>query len=123
MSIQARLANTGAITLNLIQEGSGVAISVPERDATGTDSPQVRWKRFAVVSIVERHTYLEPSETIEDSALIRVPADVPVHVQLRMISSAKGRFMRRPKLEWNTTAIIEPPDPDTNIRKSASSQS
>jgi hypothetical protein len=76
--LHARLTvkNIGASVVNLLQEGTGLRISVPERDQPPTPVAQV-WRVIRVFEVLGEHEWIEPQETVSDDLLLDLGVSAP----------------------------------------------
>lgn len=96
--ISVQLKNVGLSKVAISQEGS--AIRVFATDSTKTDGV-AEWQRAITVGVFEKHSWIEPGETITDQALVSVPGigHKAVKLEVRLIGN---------HIEWNALSIVEP---------------
>ena len=102
-----KLKNVGASRADLQKRGTVLIVNGCARAKDSSPERPVDWNRLTVKSIFEYHAGVEPSETIEDSVMVDLPADlIAVRLEVRVVVS---RGLLRKNIEFNVNTIIEAP--------------
>jgi hypothetical protein len=77
--LQARITakNIGASKFTLLQEGTGLRISVLAPDQSPAPA-LADWKRLTVFEVLREHQWIEPGETVSDDLLLDLGTSEPV---------------------------------------------
>jgi hypothetical protein len=103
-----RIKNVGASKADLQMRGTALIISGCARVQDTFGERPVDWIELNVKAIFEDHDALEPSELIEDSLLIDVPAHlIAVKLELRVVANG---------IESTAKTIIEVPFQESPLR-------
>lgn len=94
-----QVKNPGTSKVDIDQKGS--ALLVYTMPPIPNDDNAVKWEEKAIaISILEKHYWIEPGETVEESVLIPLQSGVTEPIKLRLRLNSR-------KVTWETTAIIE----------------
>jgi hypothetical protein len=94
-----QVKNPGTSKVDIDQEGS--ALMIYTMPPIPNDDNVVKWEKKAIaISVLKNHHWIEPGETVEESALIPLQNGVtePIKIRLKLNSQ---------KVTWETTVIIE----------------
>jgi hypothetical protein len=95
---RVRVKDIGASVVRLRQEGTGLRVSSPvDSDAPGA----VGWEPGHVYTILEKHEWIEPGETVSDDVLLHlaVTEGQPVLFETRLVWNRSG-------LRWKKRNIV-----------------
>ncbi len=110
LSGTAQLKNVGLSKVTIRQEGTAIEV-VAITDKPGEEAAnRLGTKDIAVLSVFERHGWIEPGEPIGESFLVPVPQDDDIlafRIRLRVVS--EGIFSQ--KIEWNCDSVADLPAP------------
>lgn len=100
--VTAQLKNIGLSDVRINQEGSAIRVFAYAVVEHTSKAHSVQQSRLITLPVFEEHGWIEPGELIEDQRLVAIPdiEYVALQTQLRLVSN---------KIEWNSAAIIEPP--------------
>jgi len=100
--VTAQLKNVGLSDVRIDQEGSALRVFAYAVGEYASKARSVEQSRLITLSVFEDHGWIEPGELIEDQRLVAIPdvEYVALQIRLRLVSN---------KIEWNSAAIIEPP--------------
>lgn len=111
--VAVKLKNVGASRADLQKEGTVLIVSGCARAKDSSPERPVDWDEKSHKRIFEYHAGVEPSETIEDSVMVDLPAQfIAVRLAVRVVASNKGlfgRLSRKSNVEFNVSTIIEAP--------------
>lgn len=77
--VQARITvkNIGASVVTLLQEGTGLRVSVLALDQPKAPTPAI-WERLKVFEVLTDHKWIEPGETVSDDLLLDLGVSDPM---------------------------------------------
>ncbi len=108
----AQVKNVGLSKVDIEASGTAVLVEDLIRANTQAGIPVLVSTEVpgGTLGIFERHRWIEPGETIEESFALPLPSRVDratVRLRLRIVS--RHKFFR--SLEWNADSTADPPDP------------
>lgn len=102
--VTAQLKNVGLSDVKIDQQGSALRLFAYEVGERTSKARSVEKSRLITLPVFEAHGWVEPGELIEEQRLVAIPdlAFIALQITFRLVSN---------KIDWNSVAIIEPPQP------------
>ena len=112
LEVTLRLKNIGSSKVELIQKGTGIQIS-RLADNQSPAPAEARWDSIGgVFEVFVKHEWIEPSETIEDELLVRMPCDPQVlQLESRVVLAWKRENISVHSRRVLTPRLAHPPWP------------
>ena len=108
----AQVKNVGLSKVDIEATGTAIVIDdiVPGTSKTGVALLAEREILGGVLDVFDRHRWIEPGETIEESFAAPLPnRDDRAALKLRLRIVSRHKFLK--SIEWNADAIAESPTP------------
>lgn len=98
--VTIQLKNVGLSNVPIEQAGTALKVFAYSNLSNHSRAMRVNQTRIGTFSILQKHSWIEPSELIEDQLFIALPTNQypAIELQLRIVSK---------KIEWNSTSIVE----------------
>jgi hypothetical protein len=112
--ITVQLKNVGLSDVNIIQRGTALRVfSYLPAETEKSVTSNIKQNRVATISVFEKHGWVEPGELVEEQNIVVLPKDESIAFQMNLRIVSNG-------IEWNSVAIIEPPEQTSNLSNSLS---
>jgi len=87
--ISISLKNVGLSKIDIEQKGSGLQLFACEKKAAIDQAENVEWQSLRIFKVLEKHSWIESGETIQDELLIAIPKKnyIAFRARFRIISN------------------------------------